>query len=111
MHLRCASFEVSSEGALSWSQTLDKQGTVWAANPLAENSSIRVWIKIIRPSVKMCRMGKPGCTFYSVYAKRLQILCLMFKNADCVNAAGSQLILLWVINCVVACEVQFFYAV
>ena len=50
MQLCCTSFQISSEGTLSWSQTLiiDKHMTAWAANPQLQLSSIRLWTNSIK---------------------------------------------------------------
>lgn len=104
MHLCRASFEVSSEGTLSWS--IDKQGTAWAANPLAEHSSVRVWKKKTALDLPWRCLGWVNHGLYI-----LLFVCQLSANAHTDRPwqplkmqpplMQCQLTLLWVTNCVV----------
>lgn len=63
VYLCSASFDATSEGALSCSQTLinwQARHFVGCQSPLPVRPGIRVRTNSIRLSVKMCRMGKHG---------------------------------------------------
>lgn len=63
VYLCSASFDATSEGALSCSQTLinwQARHFVGCQSPLPVRPGIRVRTNSIRLSVKMCRMGKYG---------------------------------------------------